>query len=168
MSNTSIENFKFNVISIEQHSFFLRNIPMKFKKELNLDLLKYEIKEIKLSLDLDEECISTTTTITAKYNDEDFIRTIYPNSKEIRKEEIITLMQLVFEVKFLTSPISHLLIKEGENITISQTILPLLTEMTLSTARGMIYSKCAGSVIAEKPLPYITGGNLERAQKKIP
>ncbi len=76
----------------------------------------------------------------------------YPASGPLRDRSMLHMM---LTVQFVLPSLEDQ--KYNENIVIHPMIWALFAETTLSTARGIIASRCAGTVIEKFPIPYRDG-----------
>lgn len=152
-NNTDIQ---FQIKSIQEDLFWIKKIPIKFHTELSSDLIKYEIN-LTIALNEKDSIIVTKANITGSYDDEFFLREkVWSDLVTEKKEDLIKLLYLEYQVSFFLSPITECLEdKKGEK-QLTPSIFALITDMTLSMARGHIFAKTEGSIFAQNPLPYFT------------
>ena len=139
---------KLGIKSLSEIDFYLRNLPARFHSEIKAALLSYTV-DLNLKSEKEMDLLSATIHVTAKYTDEKWLRAfVWPELTSFSKEQIELLMHLTLKMDFNISPFP-----EGEKL--DDSILSLIAEMCISTARGVVFSKTQGSVLANHLLPYM-------------
>lgn len=153
-------NVKFRIESIFESHFYLKQVPPPFNLDINSELLNYEV-QFEIKINEKKNLLVTDAIIEALYSDIDFLKTkVWPNSVDISDEDLQTFLKLNLVLTFNVDPLSVLVKKNGSSKELDKGLLALVSEVTLSTARGIIFAKSQGSIIREKPLPYISSSKF--------
>jgi hypothetical protein len=87
--------------------------------------------------------------VTINYNDEQWLREIvWPELSSFTKEQIELLLHLTFNIEFDIHPFPT------EDVLVAE-IQAILSEICISTARGILFEKTRGTAIGSYPLPYV-------------
>lgn len=153
-------DIKFNIESIFENVFYLKNISPTLNKELDNSSLGYDIN-FKVKVDQEKNLLAAHLIAKAIYTDIDFLRKkAWPNKDNIPDEVLQTLMELELIVTFSIEPLSNLIRKVENKKELDETLLTLVSEIVLSTARGIIHAKSQGSIVGQTPIPYINSSSF--------
>lgn len=145
------EMVNFDIIGINEIDFYLRDIPKHLHSNIDPKNLNYFI-DLSFSIEKEKNSIVAFLSISARYDDEKWLREIWPQFTNSPKEHVDLLMHSTIQLIFSVNPIDMLLV-DGDN-DIKSYILSLVPEICISTVRGIVFTKTQGTALSLKPIPW--------------
>ncbi len=153
-------NIKFRIESIFESNFYLKRVPPFFSQDIDGELLNYDVS-FEIKIDEKKNILVAHTVLKAIYSDIEVLKSkVWPNSEGISDEDLQTFMKLGLTLTFNVNPLSKLISRNENQKELDVGLLNLVSEIVLSTARGIIFAKSQGSIVGENPLPYINAASF--------